>query len=78
MASQKPKTTQQPLNRREVLRSGLESLVQQRELQRRSQTNTNSRKDLPSQRKTAETIKVLGLYGTQYFTRHRERLITCY
>lgn len=62
MASQKPKTTQQPLNRREVLRSGLESLVQQRELQRRSQTNTKSRKDLPSQRKTAETIKVLGLY----------------
>ncbi|XP_013767912.1 protein moonraker isoform X1 [Pundamilia nyererei] len=57
MASQKPKTTQQPLNRREVLRSGLESLVQQRELQRRSQTNTNSRKELPSQRKTAETIK---------------------
>lgn len=62
MASQKPKTTQQSLNRREVLRSGLESLVQQRELQRRSHTNTNSRKELPSQRKTAETIKVLGLY----------------
>uniref|UniRef100_A0A3B4UBX5 Si:dkey-243i1.1 n=1 Tax=Seriola dumerili TaxID=41447 RepID=A0A3B4UBX5_SERDU len=33
MASQKPKTTsQQPINRREVLRVGLESLVQQREL----------------------------------------------
>nr|XP_046245426.1 protein moonraker isoform X2 [Scatophagus argus] len=38
MASRKPKTiSHQPLNRGEVLRSGLESLVQQRELQGRSQ-----------------------------------------
>ncbi|XP_036933782.1 protein moonraker isoform X2 [Acanthopagrus latus] len=46
--AQKPKTTsQQPLSRREVLRAGLESLVQQRELrelQRRAQTNTTRRK----------------------------------
>ncbi|XP_073336831.1 protein moonraker isoform X2 [Pagrus major] len=48
MNSQKPKTTShQPLSRREVLRAGLESLAQQRELrelQRRAQTNTTRRK----------------------------------
>uniref|UniRef100_A0A671TLU3 Si:dkey-243i1.1 n=1 Tax=Sparus aurata TaxID=8175 RepID=A0A671TLU3_SPAAU len=46
--AQKPKTTsQQPLSRREVLRAGLESLAQQRELrelQRPAQTNTTRRK----------------------------------
>lgn len=63
VASQKPTTAQQAMNRREVLRTGLESLAQQRELQelqRRVQTNTRSRKRLPSERKTAETMKVLG------------------
>ncbi|XP_070685396.1 protein moonraker [Pempheris klunzingeri] len=48
MASQKPKTTShQPMSRREVLRAGLESLAQQRELreqQRQPQTNTIYRK----------------------------------
>ncbi|KAM3616117.1 uncharacterized protein V6R79_012515 [Siganus canaliculatus] len=47
-ASQKPKTTsQRPLSRGEVLRAGLESLVQQRELkqpQRRLQTKSTRRK----------------------------------
>lgn len=60
VASQKPKTTQQPINRREVLRTGLESLGQQRELQelqRRFQTNSSARKRLPSERKKAETMK---------------------
>ncbi len=48
MASQKPKnTSQQPLNRREVLRAGLLSLAQQRELrelQGRPPTTTARRK----------------------------------
>lgn len=44
MASQKPKTTShQLMNRREVLRAGLESLAQ-RELQGRPQTYTTCRK----------------------------------
>ncbi|KAK5868820.1 hypothetical protein PBY51_009797 [Eleginops maclovinus] len=44
LASQKPKTTSlQILNRREVLRVGVESLAQ-RDLQRRPQSNTTSRK----------------------------------
>lgn len=66
MASQKPKTTShQPLNRREVLRAGLESLAQQRELrelQGRPQTNTACRKGgaLHSERSKADTaMKVL-------------------
>ncbi|KAM9359559.1 protein moonraker [Symphorus nematophorus] len=60
--SQKPKPpSQQPLNRREVLRAGLESLVQQRELrelQRRTQTNTSRRKGgaLHSERSKADII----------------------
>ncbi|XP_070826140.1 protein moonraker isoform X2 [Chaetodon trifascialis] len=44
MASQPKTTSHQPLSRREVLRAGLESLAQQRELQRRPQTNTTRRK----------------------------------
>uniref|UniRef100_A0A3B4UCF6 Si:dkey-243i1.1 n=1 Tax=Seriola dumerili TaxID=41447 RepID=A0A3B4UCF6_SERDU len=66
MASQKPKTTsQQPINRREVLRVGLESLVQQRELRElrgRPQTNTSCRKGLHSERRKIDIImKVLTL-----------------
>ncbi|XP_035536655.1 protein moonraker isoform X2 [Morone saxatilis] len=63
MASQKPQTTShQPLNRREVLRAGLESLAQQRELrelQGRAQTNTTSRRGggaLRSERSRADII----------------------
>lgn len=62
MASQKPQTTShQPLNRREVLRAGLESLAQQRELrelQRRPQKNTVCRKGgaLHSERSKADFI----------------------
>ncbi|XP_056231008.1 protein moonraker isoform X1 [Seriola aureovittata] len=60
MASQKPKTTsQQPINRREVLRVGLESLVQQRELRElrgRPQTNTSCRKGLQSERRKIDII----------------------
>ncbi|XP_051253797.1 protein moonraker isoform X2 [Dicentrarchus labrax] len=62
MASQKPQTTShQPLNRREVLRAGLESLAQQRELrelQGRAQTNTTSRGGgaLRSERSRADII----------------------
>ncbi|XP_044058781.1 protein moonraker isoform X3 [Siniperca chuatsi] len=62
MASQKPKTTShQPMNRREVLRAGLESLAQQRELrelQGRPQTNTTCRKGgaLHSERSKAAII----------------------
>lgn len=66
MASQKPKTTShQPLNRREVLRAGLESLAQQRELrelQGRPQTNTTRRKGgaVHSERSKADIVmKVL-------------------
>ncbi|XP_070762549.1 protein moonraker [Enoplosus armatus] len=62
MASQKPKTTShQPVNRREVLRAGLEGLAQQRELrelQGRPQTNTACRKGraLHSERSKADII----------------------
>ncbi|XP_038550629.1 protein moonraker-like isoform X2 [Micropterus salmoides] len=62
MASHKPKTTsRQPMNRREVLRAGLETLAQQRELTElhgRSQTSTTCRKGgaLPSERSKADVI----------------------
>ncbi|XP_059187798.1 protein moonraker [Centropristis striata] len=61
MATQNPKTTShQPLNRREVLRAGLQSLAQQelRELQRRPQSNTTCRKGraLHSKRSKADII----------------------
>lgn len=68
MTSQKPKdTSHQPMNRRDVLRAGLESLAQQRELrelQRRAQTNTTCRKGraMHSERSKADIImKVLTL-----------------
>ncbi|XP_050921588.1 protein moonraker isoform X16 [Lates calcarifer] len=60
MASQKPKTTShQPMNRRELLRAGLESLAQQRELrelQGQPQMNTTCRKGLHSDRRKADII----------------------
>ncbi|XP_076590844.1 protein moonraker isoform X3 [Chaetodon auriga] len=64
MVSQPKTTSHQPLNRREVLRAGLESLAQQRELrelrelQRRPQTNTTRRKGgaLHSERSKADFI----------------------
>ncbi|XP_039985982.1 protein moonraker isoform X2 [Xiphias gladius] len=57
MAPQKPRTaSHQPMNRREVLRAGLESLAQQRELQGRPQTNTSWRKGLHSERRKADII----------------------
>ncbi|XP_040901434.1 protein moonraker isoform X3 [Toxotes jaculatrix] len=60
MAPQKPKTAStQPMNRREVLRAGLQSLAQQRELrelQGRPQTNTTYRKGLHSERRKADII----------------------
>lgn len=65
MASQKPKAcSHQPLNRREVLRAGLESLAQQRELrelQERPQTNTTGRRRAapPPERSKADIMKVL-------------------
>ncbi|XP_019133474.2 protein moonraker isoform X2 [Larimichthys crocea] len=63
MASQKPKAcSHQPLNRREVLRAGLESLAQQRELrelQERPQTNTTGRRRAapPPERSKADIMK---------------------
>ncbi|XP_008287279.1 protein moonraker [Stegastes partitus] len=60
-ASQKPNTTaSQPVNRREVLRAGLETIAQQRELrelQGRSQTNTTYRKGLHYERRKAGIMK---------------------
>lgn len=68
MVLQKPKmTSQQLMNRREVLRAGLESLAQreQRELQGRPQTNTTCRRGaaLHSERSKAGNImKVLAWF----------------
>lgn len=76
MTSQKPKTTShQPLNRKEVLRAGLERLAQQRELrelQRRPQTNTTRNKGgaLNSEGSRADIImKVFAFdfYNVEYY-----------
>lgn len=60
MALHKPKTTsQQPINRREVLRAGLQSLAQQRELREQQglcQSNTVCRKGVRSDRRRAAII----------------------
>ncbi|XP_023127816.1 protein moonraker isoform X3 [Amphiprion ocellaris] len=61
-ASGKPNTTaHQPINRREVLRAGLETVAQQRELrelQGRSQTHTTCRKGLHYDRRKAGIMKM--------------------
>ncbi|XP_069017532.1 protein moonraker isoform X2 [Embiotoca jacksoni] len=62
VASQKHKTSSyQPVNRRDVLRAGLETLVQQREpreRQGRTQTNTTCRKARQSEMRQADVRKM--------------------
>lgn len=73
LVSQRPRTScQQPVSRREVLRAGLESLVQQRELQERQgrpRPNPARRKDgaVHAERNKADVITKVCL-STQHLT----------
>lgn len=64
--SQKPRPpSHQPMNRREVLRAGLERVAQQRELkeqQARPQIHTTTRKGRDPERRKADTVRVLDLH----------------